>query len=151
VRAARQASKLGLDDLARDTRISIRNLDALEEDRYADLPAESFVRGYLKILARHLGEDEALWLAAYDDCAHARVESPVVEESVWSLPATGFSRRAFTLGFRISHVFAVVLAIIAFFLIYFALEGGSTTQTTTAERPEGSLIKMLDMRPVQRN
>jgi len=151
VRAARQASNLRLDDVARDTRISLRNLEALEEDRYSDLPAESFVRGYLKILARRLGEDEALWLAAYDDCAQTRVKSSEVEESDWSLPASGFRLRAFTLGFRISTVFAVVLAIIAFFLIYFALEGGSAKQTTTAERPEGSLIKMLDMRPVQRN
>ena len=140
-----------LDQIAKNTRISVRNLEALEEDRYEDLPADTFVRGYLKLLAKETDEDAALWLAAYDDYPKTGIGPVQIEENEWALPKAEMGLRSFSFPFRISHVLAVILAIVAFFLIYFALEGGNAGQTTTAERPEGSLIKMLDMRPVQRN
>lgn len=43
---------MSLDRLARETRIPIGSLESLENSRFDDLPAEVFVRGYLKAYAR---------------------------------------------------------------------------------------------------
>ena len=54
LRAVRELRGLSLAELSTTTRISQRFLDALERDAYADLPAATFVRGYVKMVARAL-------------------------------------------------------------------------------------------------
>lgn len=58
LRGVRELRGLSLDELARQTRISARYLEALEENGYDRLPAGTFVRGYVKTLARLLQLDE---------------------------------------------------------------------------------------------
>jgi hypothetical protein len=52
--AVRELRKRSLDELADETRISLRYLHALESNDFDSLPAETFVRGYVKELARAL-------------------------------------------------------------------------------------------------
>ena len=54
LRAVRELRKVTLDDLADETRISLRYLHALESNDFASLPAATFVRGYVKELSRAL-------------------------------------------------------------------------------------------------
>lgn len=54
LRAVREARRIPLDALSSSTRITQRFLDALERDAYAELPGATFVRGYLKMVARAL-------------------------------------------------------------------------------------------------
>ncbi|MAY80871.1 MAG: hypothetical protein CL930_08825 [Deltaproteobacteria bacterium] len=54
LRAVRELRKVTLDDLAEETRISLRYLHALESNDFASLPAATFVRGYVKELSRAL-------------------------------------------------------------------------------------------------
>lgn len=58
LRGVRELRGLSLDEIARTTRISLRYLEALEENGYDRLPAGTFVRGYVKTLARLLQLDE---------------------------------------------------------------------------------------------
>lgn len=58
LRGVRELRGLSIDELARQTRISARYLEALEENGYDRLPAGTFVRGYVKTLARLLQLDE---------------------------------------------------------------------------------------------
>lgn len=62
---AREARGLSLQDVADATRISVRYLDALEADRFADLPSITFVKGYVRELARLLGLDAEAVVAGY--------------------------------------------------------------------------------------
>ena len=57
LRAAREARGLGIDDVAQGTRIRAAYIRALEEERYPDLPAPVYVRGFLRNYATYLGLD----------------------------------------------------------------------------------------------
>jgi cytoskeleton protein RodZ len=62
LRALREARGSSLEDMARSTRVGIRHLEALEEERLADLPSPVFVRGFIRAYCGFLREspDQAL-------------------------------------------------------------------------------------------
>lgn len=62
----REFRKVSREDLSKQTKISLRVLTALEEDRYQELPQGTFVRGFLKVYARHIGLNEAEILKRYE-------------------------------------------------------------------------------------
>ena len=55
--AARTAAGLELIDVARETRVPLRHLKALEDDRHDDLPALPYAIGFVKSFARAVGLD----------------------------------------------------------------------------------------------
>ncbi|MGP0628897.1 RodZ domain-containing protein [Nitrospina sp. 32_T5] len=63
----RELRSVTLDDIANSTRIPTRHLEALEEDRYDDLPAEVFIKGYIRGYGEALGVDANELLTAYDE------------------------------------------------------------------------------------
>lgn len=63
----REFRQIQLIEIAEATRISARNLQALEEERFEELPGKAFVRGYLKSYARHVGLDVADVLLRYEN------------------------------------------------------------------------------------
>ncbi len=65
LRAEREKRGWTLAEAAGRLRISPAQLQALEEDRYADLPGPTFVRGYLRNYARLLALDPEAVLQAY--------------------------------------------------------------------------------------
>lgn len=58
LRQQREALGLSLKEIAATTRIQQSNLLALEEDRFEELPAEVFTRGFLRSFAREIELDE---------------------------------------------------------------------------------------------
>lgn len=60
LRTERELRQVPLDDIAQATKIPVDSLHALEEGHWDILPAEIFVRGFVRSYARHLGlsEDE---------------------------------------------------------------------------------------------
>jgi len=58
----REQRSIGLEAIARETRIPVVALEALESDRFDELPAEVFVRGFVRAYARALSVsgDEAM-------------------------------------------------------------------------------------------
>jgi hypothetical protein len=58
LQSVRQARTITLQDMADTTRISARYLTAIEDDNYDVLPSATFVRGYIREMARMLGMDE---------------------------------------------------------------------------------------------
>jgi hypothetical protein len=65
LRAAREARTMSIVDVARVTRIPEKSLQQLEEGRFEELPADVFVRGFLRAFARTVGLDVAAVLARY--------------------------------------------------------------------------------------
>lgn len=61
----REAKRLSLDELAQTTRIPSRILRHLEADALTELPADVFVRGFLRSYARALDLDQEHVLARY--------------------------------------------------------------------------------------
>lgn len=52
LRESRERYRLSLDDVAQRTRIRVSYLKALEENRFQDLPAATFVKGYIKTYSK---------------------------------------------------------------------------------------------------
>ncbi len=65
LRRAREAVGLSLDALSHRTRIRRHLLEAVETERFAELPQRVFVRGFVVTIARELGLDPERAWAAY--------------------------------------------------------------------------------------
>ena len=68
LRAERETRGIPLQEIARVTKIQIRALELLEDAAFDDLPADVFVRGFIRNYARVVGLDAAQALQRYDDC-----------------------------------------------------------------------------------
>ena len=66
LRAAREAKKLTVEQVAESTKLRTDHLRALEEGNFNVFSAPIYIRGSVKIYARHLKLDEALLLADLD-------------------------------------------------------------------------------------
>jgi hypothetical protein len=85
LRAERERLGLSLKEAESETRIRARYLEALEEERFDDLPGEAYVRGFLRSYAAYLGLDGAQYLAAYR--ARVRVPQPAIAPVPVGTPA----------------------------------------------------------------
>lgn len=65
IQKVRLARGITLEQVAEATRISLKYLEAIEADNYSQLPATTFVRGYLKDVARSLGLDAESLVGGY--------------------------------------------------------------------------------------
>lgn len=63
----RELRGMSPEDVARETRLSPTAIDALEGDRFEQLPAPVFVVGYLKAYARCIGLDPDQLVARYHE------------------------------------------------------------------------------------
>lgn len=66
IRNIRISKGLCLEDIAEETKISMQNLIAIEENSFESLPAEVFTRGFYTFYARILSLDPELILEKYD-------------------------------------------------------------------------------------
>ncbi len=80
LRAARGERGLTLDDIARVTKIQPRILERLEAGKSDGLPADVFVRGFVRSFAKCVGLDEAEALKRYLACAGG--SAPVITTPV---------------------------------------------------------------------
>lgn len=62
LRAAREEKKLTVEQVNRETRISVQTLRSLERDDFGAFPSETYLKGFLRNYADFLGLDgNALW------------------------------------------------------------------------------------------
>jgi flagellar biosynthesis protein FlhG len=59
LRKIRESQGVELTEIAARTKISLTHLNAIEEERYADLPAVVYVRGFIREIAKLLKLDPA--------------------------------------------------------------------------------------------
>ena len=90
LRSLREAKQASLDDMARSTRVGIRHLEALEEERLADLPSPVFVRGFIRAYCGFLREDPQGALDRYQILAGARAaaaaaSAPPRARTTWAM------------------------------------------------------------------
>ena len=66
LRSLREAKGGSLEDMARSTRVGIRHLEALEDERLIDLPSPVFVRGFIRAYCGFLRESPDPALSRYE-------------------------------------------------------------------------------------
>jgi cytoskeletal protein RodZ len=62
----REFRKISLGEVADSTRISLACLQMIEKDQFDALPGSTFVRGYIKSYARHVGLNEQDVILRYE-------------------------------------------------------------------------------------
>jgi cytoskeleton protein RodZ len=71
LRAAREAAGLSLDQVAQQLKLAPRQVKALEDENFAELPGRTFSRGFVRNYARLLNLDPEDLLSHLPDVAHA--------------------------------------------------------------------------------
>lgn len=121
--AARERCNLSTADLARQLRLGLRQVQALEENHFDDLPGNTFVRGFVRNYARVVQTDPEVFLEAYEHY-RPRLEQPQVERRSEQI---AFPNKAVPKWVWYLATLALLL-LVSVLLVYFALnddEAGS--------------------------
>lgn len=110
LRALREAKGSSLEDMARSTRVGIRHLEALEEERLSDLPAPVFVRGFIRAYCSFLREapDEAL--GHYEALAGERAAAQAANAP--PRPRTTWAPGSVLMGLALLVILGIALVVI---------------------------------------
>jgi transcriptional regulator with XRE-family HTH domain len=89
LRRARESRRLSLRDIAGKTKIPRSTLERIEASNIDDLPADVFVRGFIRSFARAVGADESEPLHGFERALHARRDAeralsstPVIDPAI---------------------------------------------------------------------
>jgi cytoskeletal protein RodZ len=72
LREARERRQVSLADISRHTKVSVASLQLLEQGKLADLPHETFVRGFIRSYAQTVGISHVESLSLFDDAVASR-------------------------------------------------------------------------------
>jgi cytoskeleton protein RodZ len=99
LRAAREAAGMSIDDVAQQLKLAPRQVKALEDENFAELPGRTFSRGFLRNYARLLNLDANDLVTHLPDSAHApALGSPELHSTgtlMAELPSAGASKASF--------------------------------------------------------
>ncbi|MEK6705794.1 MAG: helix-turn-helix domain-containing protein [Bdellovibrionota bacterium] len=80
LRQERERRSVSIEQVSAATKISVRILDAIEGDRYRELPAKPFVRGFVGAYCRFIGLDSKEVLITFGDFMDSKAgERPVLD------------------------------------------------------------------------
>jgi cytoskeleton protein RodZ len=87
-----------LDTVSKETRIGLYNLALIENEDHENLPAEVFVKGFLRAYAKAIGADSDRTLALYLSSVHSYKESARFEAELIKSGTTFWPRLLLSLG-----------------------------------------------------
>ena len=123
LRRERELRDVSREQLSAATKVSVRHIAALESGRYAQLPAGVFSKGFVKVIALHLGLDAERAVAAFrhvhagweEDCVKRRRLAPTSTAGLrLSTPRRAVSSSTTLRGIAIALVLAAVTGAAAF-------------------------------------
>ena len=128
--AERRSQGLSLGDIARQLKLSVRQVEALERDEYGGFSGSVFVRGFLRNYAKLLRLDpDRLLQAAGESIAPVRVNEPALPEMPMASHNAEGRHRILTWG-----AFGA-LAVVVLFLLASNASKDQRELTQSAERP----------------
>jgi cytoskeleton protein RodZ len=110
LRALREAKGSSMEDMARSTRVGIRHLEALEEERLTDLPSPVFVRGFIRAYCGFLREAPEEALAHYEALAGERAAA--LAASAPPPPRTTWANSSILVGLALLVLLGIGLIVI---------------------------------------
>jgi cytoskeleton protein RodZ len=100
LKSAREAAGLSLDQVAQQLKLAPRQVRALEDEDFAQLPGRTFARGFVRNYARLMNLDGNDLLSMLPDAAHApALEAPALQPTgamIAELPTTSAPKTSFT-------------------------------------------------------
>lgn len=147
LRTARRSRGLSLQYIAKELRLTVATIEAMESDDYHQLPATIFVQGYIRNYAHLLGLDAGPFLAQFGQLSNQQVTNefrPVTQIS----RSTTASEDPVLPAKSLSYVVVVSLVGIALIIIY----SSSTTVPNGAQQDIQSVAsKAKQMRVIDRD
>ena len=122
----RELRGIPLEEISGATKIHIRFLQALEENKFDELPGEVFIKGYIRSYANIIGTDVEEMLNIYEESVGNKTEN--ISESV---PPSNISAKTF-LGFALLGL--IILALI--FGVRFLISSKNNQPVKNAELNE---------------
>lgn len=117
LRSAREQAGLQLSDVAQVLKLGIRQLEALENGDWNGLPGATFIRGFVRNYARHLGMDPAPLMTQLDSVLEKpKAVLSVSETSPAHVPYNSSGSRE-NRRFVLIGVMAAVIATLIYFLL----------------------------------
>lgn len=115
LRRQREMREIDLREIADKTKISLRYLKAMEQDRFELLPAPVFARGFLREYSKYVGLNADEVVNYYLSTQHGQ---SLEEEASEELVDPGSSRGPVTRGAFLALLLIVAVALLAYFLFY---------------------------------
>jgi Helix-turn-helix domain len=128
LRKARTDRGLELTDVERDTKIRVKFIEAMEEDRWEALPAPAYARGFLEIYARYLDLDAKALLDRYRETVEEEHPEAIPESVIkpGTLRQNRPVRRTSSINLRaVAKVLAGLVVLIVLGLVIVGSIGGS--------------------------
>ena len=91
LRQERQRRSVSLEDISQTTKVTVRNLQALESDSFDKLPGGILSKGIVRSYVRCLGLDEGEWVARFLDASGQLSTPDPAAENDWATFALGVS------------------------------------------------------------
>jgi cytoskeletal protein RodZ len=113
LRRERELRQVSLEELVQTTRVPLRMLQRIEEDRFEDLPGDVFARGFLRSYARALGLPADQVLARFAQGRKPETAAPPPLLASLQTPERG---RRF--GIAIALVILVILFTLALSIVF---------------------------------
>lgn len=125
----RDARGMSLSEVSRVTRIPAASLEAVESDRFDELPGEVFVRGFLRAYAQALGLLPAEILARYTSSRRVAYVTPLPIQTPLQAAREGHGRR-----FGVAIAFVLLLILLSLALSIVLKPRGRDMPTELSER-----------------
>lgn len=139
LRAARELREMSQGDLFRHTKIPLRSLDALESGRFADLPADVFVRGFVRSYARVVGLPPEPTVMAYLESVRSKPDDLAFGGAAPALPQRSSSSSPD--GARVSITLAVLILVLLATLTLSVLLGGRRSPGDGVAQGQPSVVE----------
>lgn len=136
LRRARLERGVNLREVAEQTRITMRHLEAIEADDYKALPGGIFNKSFIKSYARHVGFPEARALELYERAARAsgvQTDEPPTSPQR-SRVYTGETARSPLMTFGLSAIIVGLLILVVYVGLYY-FRGADPEGATAAATP----------------
>jgi cytoskeletal protein RodZ len=137
LRRERERRTMSLAELSRVTRIPPSSLEALEADRFDELPGEVFVRGFLKAYAQAVGLVPADILARYTSSRRVAYVTPLPVQTPLQAARDGQGRR-----FGVAIAFVLLLILLSLALSIVLKPRGRDMPTELSRSASGELHRM---------
>ena len=128
LRDARADRGVELSEVERATKIRLKFIEAMEADRWEELPAPAYARGFLDIYARYLGLDQDALLDEYSKTVEGEGHEAIPESVIkpGTLRQTRPARRLGSISLApVAKVAAVVVVLVIVGLVIVGSIGGS--------------------------
>ena len=132
LREARLRQGLEFPEIEQATKVRVKHLKALEDEQFDLLPAQTYVKGFLRTYAEYLGLDGQLYVDEFNSRYAIGEEepAPIARRSVGRPPSRVDSRRLLLVLLGIAGLTALVIAAVQ--------SGGSDDSNTPVPQANGS-------------